>query len=135
MEHMELDQVMAALSPGQQANLGGIIEAAGSCYHCVNNTVTAMQNACEWLKRASLLWHLSENHPEDPNQAAKMLRCETDRNYILRIDDSFYTAQMVGVCNQCKARIIDATKLWTETKRIWEEFDDLDLSFCEITST
>ena len=108
MEHMSLEEVMAVLSPEEQANLGGLIDEAGSCYHCVNNTVTAMQNACELLKLSSILWHLAENHPEDPNQAEKMCKCEAARNYILGIDETFYTAQMVGVCDPCKTGIIAA---------------------------
>ena len=123
MENMSLDEVMAVLSPEEQANLGGIIDGAGSCWHCVKNTVTAMRNACEFLKWYSLLWHLAENHPEDPNQAEKMNVCETKRNYIIRIDEAFYTAQMQGICNPCKEGILSARDLWTQTKKIWEEFD------------
>ena len=116
---MDLSSVMAVLSPDQQDNLGSLIDAAGSCYHCANNTVGAMKNAVDYLKQATHFWLIIENHPEANQCSKKLAQCSADRDYILEIDDAFYTARERGCCDQCNSAILAARDLWTETKSLW----------------
>ena len=80
---MDLSTVMAALSPDQQNNLGGLIDEAGSYYHCANNTVGAMNNAVDYLKQATHFWLIIENPPEANQRSEKLAQCSADRDYIL----------------------------------------------------
>ena len=124
---MSLQDVMVILSPEQQANLEGIIDQAGACEHCSLNSILAMRNACQMLTRYSILHNIVADHPEDPNQAAKIAECKEKRAYILQIDEAFYLANMQGSCDSCKEGIINAREEWTKAKRIWDKFDSPDI--------